>query len=164
MGLLGSKWHGRPSGSMLARTCTKCHHFLPASEFYDNAKGLCGKNPACKRCFILASGERSKHRAARRREAGLRNQRNAQHGMDDATFLEFMARGRCDACGTTETGSEWSWHVDHDHSCCPGPKSCGKCVRGLLCHSCNVTLGMMQDKRERLLALVAYLGNRGDER
>ena len=26
-------------------------------------------------------------------------------------------------------------HVDHDHGCCPVKnRSCGKCVRGLLCH------------------------------
>lgn len=50
------------------------------------------------------------------------------------------------------------FHVDHDHACCPtSNKTCGKCVRGLLCHACNTALGNFQDNPERLLAAVAYL-------
>ena len=37
--------------------------------------------------------------------------------------------------------------VDHDHACCPGEKmSCGKCIRGLLCLSCNTALGQIERK------------------
>jgi hypothetical protein len=47
--------------------------------------------------------------------------------------------------------------VDHDHTCCPGEKvSCGKCVRGLLCRSCNTGLGHIERKSD--LARV-YLAN-----
>lgn len=50
-------------------------------------------------------------------------------------------------------------HVDHDHSCCE-KGSCGSCVRGLLCGSCNLGLGQFGDDPTRLAAAIQYL-NRG---
>jgi hypothetical protein len=47
--------------------------------------------------------------------------------------------------------------VDHDHSCCPGKRSCGRCVRGLLCANCNTGLGHLGDDLDRLVAAAEYL-------
>lgn len=47
--------------------------------------------------------------------------------------------------------------VDHDHSCCSGPKSCGKCVRSLLCNPCNSKLNLVEYEPELVLKLQAYL-------
>jgi hypothetical protein len=33
---------------------------------------------------------------------------------------------------------------DHDHTCCPSFRACGKCVRGLLCIGCNNKLGRLE--------------------
>jgi hypothetical protein len=72
----------------------------------------------------------------------------------------FAEQGRCCAiCKTTDPGLDKDWPTDHDHSCCPGDKKkkCGKCVRGILCHPCNVSIGFMQDAPERLRAAADYL-------
>ena len=47
--------------------------------------------------------------------------------------------------------------VDHDHNCCPGSKSCGKCVRGLLCQTCNSGLGFFKDSSDMLKSADSYL-------
>ena len=56
-----------------------------------------------------------------------------------------------------------SYHVDHDHGCCPpvgkkgSYKTCGKCVRSLLCKNCNLALGFAKEEISRLEAMVAYI-------
>lgn len=40
--------------------------------------------------------------------------------------------------------------IDHDHACCSGKKSCGKCIRGLACRWCNQGLGQFRDDPERM--------------
>lgn len=48
-------------------------------------------------------------------------------------------------------------HVDHDHSCCPAGRSCGKCIRGLLCSNCNQGLGRFRDNPDLLNRAADYL-------
>lgn len=45
--------------------------------------------------------------------------------------------------------------VDHDHACCPGQRSCGKCTRGLLCNACNKGLGHFRDN-------IGFIGEAGE--
>ena len=47
--------------------------------------------------------------------------------------------------------------IDHDHNCCPGRNSCGKCIRGLLCSNCNIGLGRFKDNRELLRRASEYV-------
>lgn len=66
--------------------------------------------------------------------------------------------GGCAVCGKTDGAK--SLAVDHDHGCCPGKKSCGVCVRGLLCQACNRAAGLMKDSISSVLALAKYLEER----
>jgi hypothetical protein len=47
--------------------------------------------------------------------------------------------------------------VDHDHACCSTERTCGKCVRGLLCNNCNHGVGFLE-KTEWLGKASRYLG------
>lgn len=48
--------------------------------------------------------------------------------------------------------------TDHDHACCSGPTSCGRCVRGLLCRACNKEV-LGRYNAAQLRALADYLDN-----
>jgi len=61
--------------------------------------------------------------------------------------------------------------VDHDHQCCKpdrkmtkggykstDARSCGRCVRGLLCSACNTVIGKLERRGASRAVLVEYLG------
>lgn len=65
--------------------------------------------------------------------------------------------GTCAICHIA-TGARKRLSVDHDHACCPGPESCGKCVRGLLCTNCNRNvLGYLREDIDALTRAIEYL-------
>lgn len=47
--------------------------------------------------------------------------------------------------------------VDHDHDCCPEEKTCGNCLRALLCGSCNAGLGWFKHNTNILNNAIKYL-------
>lgn len=76
---------------------------------------------------------------------------------DDYDVLLARQGGGCAICGAAPSDKE-RLHVDHDHACCPARKrSCGRCVRGLLCNACNHMLGNANDDTDRLRRAIGYL-------
>lgn len=53
-----------------------------------------------------------------------------------------------------------SSYVDYDRECCDvdrALKSCGECLRGLLCRACNMLRSTANDHPDRLRAVARYL-------
>jgi len=91
----------------------------------------------------------------------LKNNRlKSKYGITGAQFEVMLIRqfGRCLGCQQDfDLGRKRSICVDHDHKCCSGDKSCGKCVRGLLCQNCNNVLGRTAEDKTTLRRLISYL-------
>ena len=57
-----------------------------------------------------------------------------RHHLNPKDYFDLYVQG-CHNPGCDETAN---LEVDHDHSCCEGGNSCGKCIRGVLCRGCNM--------------------------
>lgn len=152
------------------KTCSKCKSEKDRSEFYLSTQTKDGLYGWCKLCHGRRSKERSsgwteEERAVDRerkrrwlernpgKQAGYT--RKLRYGISELQYQEMM-EAQMGFCGIG--GCDRPIHsVDHDHSCCPGQKTCGKCVRALLCRECNVMLGLAQDDPQRLRNAAEYL-------
>lgn len=86
-----------------------------------------GIHPKCKDCWSLHG-------------------RAIRYGLTRDQVIDMLARP-CDSCGE-EVEPRWK-HIDHDHV--------SGVVRGILCNSCNVSLGLMNEDANRLRALIDYI-------
>lgn len=92
----------------------------------------------------------------RYRRVSFKARLRSRNGITAHTWMEIWRRqnGGCYACGVKHG---FKLHIDHDHACCPGTKSCGKCIRGLLCARHNHGLGMFQDNVTEMRKMIEYL-------
>jgi hypothetical protein len=142
---------------MTPHTEQRCGKWMPRKQAYCARKA--GHGGPCKTSEVMALAVRRKAESDRingRRHYPETRRRWRQayklwrYGLTAERFGLLLAAQR-NACGMChEPFAEGSpICVDHDHTCCPGEKmSCGKCVRGLLCRSCNTALGHIERKSE----------------
>jgi len=90
----------------------------------------------------------------RRRAARLKHRYGVTPEWYDAKMLEQY--GCCAICGAIPDG-KLRFSVDHDHKCCPGRKSCGKCLRGILCQPCNAVLGFVDSHPDWMEKAQAFI-------
>jgi hypothetical protein len=125
------------------RRCGTCKLYLDPAMFSKNSKREDGLHFRCKDC------ERN-------------NYIFRFYGITAEQYEEKLKEqgGACAICGIPPTTKRLA--VDHDHACCPGVKSCGGCVRKLLCENCNHLLGKAEDNAARLRAAADYLDEWND--
>jgi hypothetical protein len=155
----------RPDPPTGFKYCAKCGTEKPHAEFYIRKSGRhAGKPHAhCIVCFKADCEARRRAKGALPFQAadGLyaRRKRLAQYGLTLETYDALLAEqdGVCPGCGAAANRDGANFAVDHDHGCCPGDTSCGKCIRGLLCRQCNWAIGQVGDDPETLRRLATYL-------
>jgi len=117
-------------------------------------------NPAERDIFQIYLEKRRRAVAAATKqwvEANPLHKRAYIYGMSVERLKGLLDTG----CSYAKCGAKERLVVDHDHNCCPGQGSCGRCVRGVLCHKHNIALGGIErDPDFTEWALSRYL-NRG---
>ncbi|MFF0989564.1 endonuclease VII domain-containing protein [Kocuria nitroreducens] len=133
------------------KRCTGCLAWkeVTAKNFPKDRKQKDGLHPRCWECRRAARPPAIQRRTRLEKVYGITHEQ--YHAMLDAQG------GGCAICGRGPNGA--SLAIDHDHSCCPDAGSCGECIRGLLCGSCNRGLGYLGDDAQRLRKATAYLEN-----
>lgn len=122
------------------KRCATCKEWKDVGEFYPSSRNADALSTYCKRC-----------------DRSDRIKRNYGITVDKYEAMLEAQGGGCAICGGAPKDGP-SLHIDHDHSCCSTyKKSCGECVRGLLCEDCNRVLGMFADNVARFESAIAYL-------
>lgn len=122
------------------KRCADCRDWLPEDRFHKDSHrpdGLVSNCAGCIRARMLVR----------------------TYGVTLETYNRILSEqgGGCAICGDPESSDGSSLAVDHDHTCCSSARSCGKCVRGLLCRSCNQGLGNYRDRPDLLRGAASYL-------
>jgi hypothetical protein len=126
------------------RTCSPtsgCGRTLPLSAFYNSVRSRSRLHLWCREC--------NRHKSI-----------ESRYGLTAAAWdAMFESQGsRCAICRSDKPGGGRGWVVDHDHSCCRNNsgRTCGQCVRSILCHQCNITVGYLE-LHPNIEAALAYV-------
>ena len=139
----------KPEGCNAPDDCTRKHYALGyCFTHYRIERDLRGTKRVTEKCVIAGCDNFRGNRNLCRRHYG----QAWSKGLTPQRLNELLG-SNCEICGAKpETPC-----IDHDHTCCPGDRSCGECVRGLLCSNCNAGLGQFRDSQEALRGAVEYL-------
>ena len=130
------------------KTCSQCSETKPINHFGINRASKDGLQYNCKEC--VKEYRRRVYSPDYRANKNLK--RKFGITLEDYDELAKQQDYRCAICGT-DTPSRARFSVDHNHKT--------KEVRGLLCNSCNMGIGLLQDSPKVLASAIEYLIEKG---
>lgn len=153
----------------MQKTCTKCRVSKELSDFYLKRKKAASTCKECDRAYKKKIRSTDKHKAYIKKYNVEWRSRNPNYDKNKPTqekrtlmlkytygmtIEEYNARlidqhSKCAICKIDQSNLKKPLYVDHCHST--------KKIRGLLCHNCNVSLGLLKDSTLTVEAMLAYL-------
>jgi hypothetical protein len=119
------------------RICHTCQTWKPWSCFSRDPRRSTGKASNCMKC--------SRWRVIK-----------SIYGITRAEW-EWLYESQGGLCALCREVDAVSLAVDHDHTCCGKIRACKKCIRGMLCHICNLMLGHADNKPALAARFADYL-------
>lgn len=135
------------------KLCTKCKRIKTQHRFYSDATKFDGLDSWCKSCRRKYKKDNKEYIASHRRKNARRYQLKHKFGMskDDYKKLYNKQKGKCGICKQHSKSFTRDLCVDHSHKT--------GLVRGLLCHKCNASIGLLNDDVKLLLRAIDWIKN-----
>ncbi len=138
------------------KKCSGCKKIKDSEkDFHKNKSQPDGLNHYCKPCNTVRVTQWQKNN----KEKFYKYSKDRRYTRHNTTKMKIdkiiqYQNGLCPICNNK---LEQDINIDHDHSCCPGSYSCGKCIRGVLCSGCNRGIGIFKDNIENLRRAIKYI-------
>jgi Recombination endonuclease VII len=146
-----------------SKQCPKCHTEKPIEEFAKERRRPDGRACRCRPCARLARQEEyrrnlPKYKLRLSSCAPVDKLRNRKYKLwhkyritpEDFDRILADQGNKCAICGTSNPrGKHGSFNVDHDHAT--------GVVRGILCNTCNGSLGVFGDNIDGIMKVLEYL-------
>ncbi len=129
----------------MTKRCTKCGEEKDIGSFPSERRSSDGVAARCKACASAYQ------RTWREQKGGNLYDRTVRYGISPAEYEELLEEQLCccACCGSSDPKRKAGFVIDHDHNT-------GK-IRGLLCHNCNIGIGLLGDSISGLNAAINYL-------
>lgn len=135
------------------KICTKCSVEKSIDRFI-----LIRNKPSahCRDCHNKDTNARWHQKSIEEKRVLGQKKRFAKFSISEEDYYAIVDafKGVCGIC-QSPPNPDRDFAIDHDHSCCPGNKSCGQCIRGILCLECNLRMSWVD--RVGLDAVTAYI-------